>query len=396
MFMRISFASALIVLPVFSAACAEGVEPAGQAVSPEAEAAPETGLAAGLTAEPPTPAVVPEPEPAPRVDPERAAQANAEAAFQDWLAQARAKAVAAGVSADTAARELSGLTINQRAIQLDRRQPDVGPGRALFADYLERRLTPARIEGGLRLYPQVEPALAAAEADYGVPGEIVLGIWGMETAYGAVTGDFDVVRALASLAFDGRREGLFTRELIAALKMIDDGLTTRERMTGSWAGAMGNSQFLPTSYLNHAVDRDGDGRPNIWGSETDTIGSIANYLKAHGWVAGEPWAIAVSVPEGFDRSSVANPERPTECIRPMEKHSRWLPVSAWRAMGFEAVEGAALPDGDVMATLLEVDGEGTGAHLTFQNYRALLGYNCSNFYALSVGMLADEIAARTE
>ncbi|MBZ6378575.1 MULTISPECIES: lytic murein transglycosylase [Pacificimonas] len=390
--MRFAAASCLLMSSALSAACAQPAEPprasTAEQLSERGQSASTPDAAASDTATPVTPP--------PRIDHNRAAKPNAEAAFEDWLLDFRAQALASGVDAEVVDRELAGLTLDERAIRLDRRQPDVGPGRALFADYLPRRLTPQRISAGVRMKPQVAPALAEAEREFGVPGDIVLAIWGMETAYGAVTGDFDVIRALASLAFDGRREALFTRELIAALRMIDEGLATRQSMTGSWAGAMGNSQFLPTSYLEHAVDQDGDGRPNIWGSEPDTIGSIANYLNHYGWQRGEPWAIPVTIPEGFDRSRVANPQRPTECVAPLEKHSRWLPVSAWRDMGIKSQDGESWPDGDIEATLLEVDGEGTGAHLTFRNYRALLGYNCSNFYALSVGMLADEIAARTE
>ena len=329
-----------------------------------------------------------------RDDPNRAASDNAEAAFAAWLIEFREHALEEGISEATLDRELGGLSLDERAVRLDRRQPDVGPGRALFTDYLERRLTQSRVDRGVRVQPSVAGSLARAEAEYGVPGEVILAVWGMETSYGAVTGDFDVLRALASLAFDGRREELFTRELVAALRMIDRGLASRERMTGSWAGAMGNSQFLPSSYLNHAVDLDGDGRPNIWGSEPDTLGSIANYLKAYGWQPGGEWAMKVAVPDDLDRTRIRNLVRPDECVRVREKHSRWLPVSEWKSLGVTPV-GDILPPDDTLATLVEVDGEGTGGYLTFGNYRALLGYNCSNFYALSVGMLADRIASRT-
>ncbi|EMD84550.1 lytic murein transglycosylase [Pacificimonas flava] len=330
------------------------------------------------------------------VDPNRAAQADPEGAFQSWLQTFRTRALQEGISPATLDRELSNLELSERTIELDRRQPDVGPGRSLYSDYIARRLTQPRIDGGVRLYPQVAPTLEKAEAEYGVPGEIVLAIWGMETSYGAVTGNFDVVRSLASLAFDGRREALFTKELVAALKIIDANDASRSRMTGSWAGAMGNSQFLPTSYLTYAVDFDGDGHPNIWGSESDTIASIANYLKQNGWQRGGEWAIPVNVPQSLNREAVRNPTPPTKCVAVMEKHSRWMPISEWKKLGVAAEEGRTLPSDDTLATLLEVDGEGTGAHLTFQNYRALLDYNCSNFYALSVGQLADEIAARTQ
>ena len=212
-----------------------------------------------------------------RIDHNRGARADAEAGFQTWLWAFRTHALAQGISAATLDRELAGLSFNARTIALDRDQPvnrvQEGP---ILPGYLERRLTPSRIEPGRALAVRLDDILDRAEADYGVPGEIVLGIWGMETNYGGYTGNFDAVRALASLAFDGRREELFTRELVAALQMIDRGLARRDQMTGSWAGALGNPQFLPSSYMTYAVDQDGDGKPNIWGSRADTVASIAN------------------------------------------------------------------------------------------------------------------------
>ncbi len=331
-----------------------------------------------------------------RSDPNRAAQANAAPAFQNWLRGFRAKALAEGVSADVLDRELTGLTYNSRVVAYDRDQPvnrvSEGP---ILPGYLERRLVPSRIEPGRRLAVSLDPVLTRAEAETGVDGNIILGIWGMETNYGGYTGDFDAVRSLATLAFDGRREELFTRELIAALKMIDSGKARRDQMIGSWAGALGNPQFLPTSYLEHAVDADGDGRPNIWSSETDTVASIANYLKHYGWQAGIPWGVKVRVPAGFDRMAVRETTPATECSRVYAKHSKMLPISEWRAMGIMPVAGSRefdrFPSGDVLASLVEVDGQGTDAYLATVNYRALLGYNCSNYYAVSVGTLGDMV-----
>jgi|TARA_R100000501_G_scaffold12618_1_gene23279 lytic murein transglycosylase len=329
-----------------------------------------------------------------REDPNRAARADAATGFQSWLQGFRARAIEAGVAPATLDRELDGLTYNPRVVQLDRDQPSSrtssGP---ILPGYLERRLVPSRIEPGRRLAVSLNDQLLRAERETGVSGDTILGIWGMETNYGGYTGDFDAVRSLATLAFDGRREELFTDELLAALKMIDEGRARRDQMIGSWAGALGNPQFLPTSYLQHAIDYDGDGRANIWGSRADTIGSIANYLKAHGWIAGVPWGVHVTVPAGLDREAIRETTPPSECPAVYAKHSRMLPISEWKAMGIMPApnhEGAqGFPSDDVLASLVEVDGRGTDAYLATQNYSALLGYNCSNYYVISVGTLGD-------
>jgi membrane-bound lytic murein transglycosylase B len=330
-----------------------------------------------------------------QADPMRGASPTVDADFAAWLSMLRARALGEGVSAATLDRALSGLSFNPRVVELDRSQPDDSRPATVpkFSNYLERRLTPDRIEPGRRIAAEYDAVLRAVEARYGVPRSIVLGIWGMETSYGAVTGDFDLVRSLASLAFDGRRETLFTRELIAALQIIDRGAMPRERLIGSWAGAMGNPQFLPTSYLEHAVDFDGDGRADIWQSRADTAASISNYLVKAGWVPGGDWAMRVYVPPQLDRERVRNLVEPKECPRVLGKHSRWIPVAEWRALGLQPLDGRRWPGDTVLASLVEPDGEGTGGYLTYGNYRALLDYNCSNFYALSVGLLADAIAA---
>jgi membrane-bound lytic murein transglycosylase B len=317
---------------------------------------------------------------------------STEMRFQKWLADFRARAAGEGISAGTLSSALDRVTYSPRVVELDRAQPDDSRPQSvpLFSDYLAARLVPARINPGKRLAAELDPTLRAVQARYGVPPEIMLGIWGMETSYGGYTGNFDLVRSLASLAFDGRREALFTRELIAALRMIDSGVP-RSRLVGSWAGATGNPQFLPSSYLTHAVDFDGDGTADIWQSRADTAASIANYLKNNGWVTGGDWAMRVSVPAALDRMRVVNTVEPKSCTRVLAKHSRWIPVKEWRALGLQPLDGRTWPADDTLATLVEPDGPGKGAYLAYGNFRALLAYNCSNFYALSVGLLADQL-----
>ncbi len=332
-------------------------------------------------------------QPVPAASPSPAPPApTTEMRFQAWLSDFRARASGEGISAATLSSALDRLSYSPRVVELDRAQPDDSRPQSvpLFSNYISARLVPARINPGKRMAADLSPTLRAVEARYGVPPEIMLGIWGMETSYGGYTGNFDLVRSLASLAFDGRREALFTRELTAALRMIDSGVP-RSRLVGSWAGATGNPQFLPSSYLTHAVDFDGDGTADIWQSRADTVASIANYLKNNGWVTGGDWAMRVSVPASLDRTRVVDTVQPKSCTRVLAKHSRWIPIKEWRALGFQPLDGRTWPSDDTLATLLEPDGPGKGAYLTYGNFRALLTYNCSNFYALSVGLLADQL-----
>lgn len=312
-----------------------------------------------------------------------------DAGFQAWLGGFRAAEAARGVPATVLDATLGGLTFSPRVVELDNAQPDDSGGPSLFADYLNRRLEPVRIGRGAAVRDAMTGELTTLEARTGVPATIVLGIWGMESSYGAVTGGFDVPRSLASLAYDGRRRELFTRELSATVEIVRRGLIDRSQLTGSWAGAMGQPQFLPSSYLKFAQDGDGDGRADIWGSRADVVASIAAYLARSGWQRGQGWGMRVIVPPGLDRARVRNLVAPASCARVLEKHSRWIPVGEWRALGL--VSAVGWPADDQLATLVEPDGVGGSAYLTFGNYRVLLAYNCSNFYALSVALLGDAL-----
>jgi membrane-bound lytic murein transglycosylase B len=203
-------------------------------------------------------------------------------------------------------------------------------------------------------------------------------------------GDFDLARSLATLAYEGRRRELFAQEFVALVKMVDRGVP-RYRLKGSWAGAFGNPQFLPSAYLRVAADGDGDGFADIWSSRSDTIASVANYLRDAGWRPGDPWGIAVGVPDRLNRDALGSSLAPPRCPAVHGRHSGWKTMAEWRALGI-APRSGYWPRDDMLATLLEPDGPGRTAYLLTGNYRVILDYNCSNYYALSVGLLADAIA----
>ncbi|MET1754518.1 lytic murein transglycosylase [Novosphingobium sp. RD2P27] len=308
--------------------------------------------------------------------------------FDVYLETVAARARREGVSSGTINRVLTGLTPNARVIELDSGQPSRSSTPPPTAPYIVRHVDAARIARGRDNYARNAHLLPTIERRYGVPGSVLMAIWGHETNYGSYLGDFDLARSLATLAWEGRRRALFEGELIALLKMVEQGVPT-SRLKGSWAGAFGNPQFLPSVYLRLAVDGDGDGSANIWSSDADTLASIANYFRDAGWRPGQPWGVAASVPAGFPAASAATRLSAPTCDRVHARHGRWLTVAEWRRLGVTPLK----PVGeDVLASLFQPDGPGTPAYLLTGNYRVILQYNCSNYYALSVGLLADEIA----
>ena len=311
--------------------------------------------------------------------------------FRSYLESLRPKARAMGIRDATLDAVFPTLTINPRVVALDQSQPGGGAYSPIpnFEPYRRQHVDAARIGRGRTVYTANRAQLARIEAETGVPEEIMVAIFGHETNYGSYTGDFDLIRSLATLAHEGRRRTLFEPELLATLKMLDSGVP-RSRLVGSWAGATGYPQFLPSVYLRIAKDGDGDGKADIWTSQADALASIANYFVMAGWRRGQPWGVAVNVPTSLNRASVAARTTPARCSRVFNRHSRWLTMAEWRRLGLSP-NGGAWPADNVMATLLEPDGPGKTAYLLTSNYRAILDYNCSNFYALSVGLLADAV-----
>ena len=310
-------------------------------------------------------------------------------AFDAYLELLKARARGEGVSASTIERMTAGLTPNPRVIRLDQNQPGSATTRGYppMANYIATHVDAARIGGGRAVYAQHRDMLARIEREYGVPGEIIVAIFGHETSYGRVKGDFDLARSLATLAWEGRRRELFAGEFVALMKIADKGFD-RSQLVGSYAGAFGNPQFLPSVYLRLATDGDGDGRADIFSNRADTFASVANYFRDAGWRPGQPWGVRAAVPVGFDISPYRSRLVSPVCPRVHERLSRWMTVAEWRAAGVSAQGGLA---DDVMVSFFQPDGPGTSAWLLTGNYRAILEYNCSSYYALSVGLLADEI-----
>jgi membrane-bound lytic murein transglycosylase B len=299
-----------------------------------------------------------------------------------------------GVRDSTIRANVPGLTINQRVISMEATEPQArssGGVVGTLAPYLRTHVTASLIRRGQANYSEHYNALRALELRYGVDPAILMAIWGHETSYGTVTGSTDLLQALASLGYYGRRRDFFESEFIAALKLMDQGVP-RWRLKGSWAGATGYPQFMPSVALRLRADGDGDGYADIWSNELDGLASIAMYLRDAGWKPNTAWGVAVRTPPNLNRAAIVSRVTAPKCPQVYRRHSRWLSMREWRAMGVTPL-GRSLPDNE-MAALIEPDGYDARAFLLTTNYHAILDYNCSNFYAISVGVLADRIAGR--
>lgn len=295
--------------------------------------------------------------------------------FRAWADAFIPRAIQAGISPDLANQALSQAQFLPRVIELDRKQPETT---RTFAQYRESIVSKQRIDQGRELYRQHRPLLQKIERETGVPGAVVVALWGIETNYGKNTGGFEIVDALATLAYEGRRRDFFKAELLNALKIVQDGHIALHDMKGSWAGAMGQNQFMPSSFKRFAVDYNGDNRRDIWGTIPDVFASSANYLSQSGWRAGERWGRAVRLPAGFDTSYMGRKRRD--------------PVSAWAARGVTLPDGQALPQSDQLASIVQPQRDGRDAFMVYNNFNTIMRWNNSTFFATSVGLLSDQIA----
>src|SRR5690554_228511 len=305
-----------------------------------------------------------------------AREPGATESFSAWLARFRGEARGEGISPATLARALDGVRYRPRVIELDRSQPEfVRP----IWQYLDSAVSAQRVSQGRARLAEHRATARQMEQRYGVPAEVIVAIWGIESNYGGNFGSYSTLEALATLAYEGRRSDFARGELLAALRIIDAGDIAPDRMVGSWAGAMGHTQFIPSSFEAYAVDGDGDGRRDIWGSIPDVMASTANYLARAGWVPGQPWGVEVRLPEGFDYAQAELSTRRS--------------AGEWASLGVRPLDGGSLPPFDAASVIVPAGARGP-AFLVGPNFRAILRYNNATSYALAVGSLASEIAGR--
>jgi membrane-bound lytic murein transglycosylase B len=296
------------------------------------------------------------------------------ASFTAWRDGFRGRALRQGIRPEVFDAAFRGVGVNADVVRLDSRQAEFTKP---IWEYLDSAASPTRVETGRAKQAQLDPTLAAIEGRYGVDRQAVLAIWGMESNYGGNRGSIPVVESLATLAYEGRRRSFAEEQLVAALRIIQAGDVAPEAMRGSWAGAMGHTQFIPTSYLSMAVDFTGDGRRDVWSDDpTDALASAANYLARNGWQRGRPWGVEVRLPAGFNYGSADQSNR--------------RPVADWRARGVTRIDGSPLPDHGTAAIVAPAGARGP-AFAVYQNFYVIKRYNNATSYAIGVGHLGDRI-----
>ncbi len=308
------------------------------------------------------------------------AYAQTEAGFQAWVKQFRSTALKNGISARVYDRAFRGVKLNERVVRLDRKQAEFS--REIW-DYLDTATSPKRVKNGQAALKEHDNTLRQIERKYGVDREVVLAVWGMESGYGANMGDINIVEALATLAYDGRREKFGRQQLLQALKIIQNGDITPNRMNGSWAGAMGHTQFIPTSYEAFAQDFDGDGKRNVWDQNdpSDALASTANYFKRSGWVQNQPWGIEVKLPKDFYHGNASLKVKATP--------------ARWTELGVRTIDGKKIPNHGKGSVFLPAGSDGP-AFIVFKNFGVIKRYNNANSYAMGVGHLAGKIKGQGE
>lgn len=296
--------------------------------------------------------------------------------FSAWLSGLREEARSKGISDRTLNAALQHIEPDGTIIRLDRKQPE---GTITLSKYVSNTVTPQRIRKGREMMHKYRTLLTAIGKEYGVQPRFIVALWGIETNFGANTGGFYVIEALATLAYDGRRSAFFREELLHALTILDQNHIGVDDMQGSWAGAMGQCQFMPSTFLKHAVDYNKDGKLDIWNTQADVFASIANYLKSLGWKDDETWGRPVKLPKGFDTALMDIAKEKT--------------ISQWKKLGVRKADGSPLPDSTIRSSVIWVGepGKGARAYIVYHDFKALLEWNRSRFFATAVGTLADRI-----
>ena len=301
-------------------------------------------------------------------------------AFSAWLEKARDDAAKRGIKSTTINEALGNIAPIPRVLELDNQQPEFFN---TFTRYMRSAVSERRVADGRAMMQKHAALLKQLEAQYGIPGRFLVAFWGLESNFGGDIGGYPVITALATLAYDDRREAMFRDEMFKAMSILDQGHISYAKMKGSWAGAMGQTQFMPSVFLRLAVDEDNDGHRDIWGSVADALGSTANYLKNAGWDVNRTWGREISLPANFDVRLASLDVDAKENIKPL---------SEWATLGVRRADGGPLPAQDVMASVVLPAGAKGPAFLVYDNYRATLKYNRSAFYAIAIGHLADRLS----
>ncbi|AMY12407.1 Membrane-bound lytic murein transglycosylase B precursor [Luteitalea pratensis] len=320
----------------------------------------------------------------PEPDPVFSAPPPQSVPFPAWLQGVREEALARGISAPTVATALADITPVEQILNRDRTQAEF---KETLDEYIARRIGVPTIRLGRQMRDTHRPVLEKVAAAYKVPPHVLVAVWGLESNFGRFSGVRPLMPTLATLAYDDRRGPMFRSQLFDALTILDAGYIDLPRLKGSWAGAMGQPQFMPSSYLKYAVDFDADGRKDIWSSQADVFGSIGNYLSTNGWTAGQTWGRQVTLPTDTTALTKDAPLRTAGC-RAAKELTEPRPLGRWQALGVRTMDGGALPQADIMASLLRTD---SGAFLVYPNYEVLLSYNCAHAYAMAVARLSDRV-----
>ena len=316
---------------------------------------------------------------------------KSEAGFALYCQELKAEALARGYPKALVAKVFNSLIYHPHVVVADKKQPEFVE---TLDTYLPKRVNDWRIKQARLAYEKYQPELQQLSKRYGVPGRFIIALWGLESSFGKITGNYSVPSALATLAYEGRREAFFRQEFFLALDILQAGDVTLADMKGSWAGAMGHTQFMPSAFVKYAQDGDGDGHKNIWTNRKDAFASIANYLKTEGWRPGESWGRQVQLPATFDYGLVIP--------KGSKNREQWLewwqlrerPLTEWAKLGVRNIDGSALAHSNLPATLVMPDDKEGRAYLAYRNYQTLMHWNRSYYFVSSVGYLADAIVAK--